>query len=400
MTPFIRLKRVHALMIAGEAVMAVALANSLFLSISPDAARSKVLLFLALSMAPFAVVAPLIGPFVDRIRGGQRLVVILVAILRTAVMVTMMFYVNSLWLFPLAFAALILSKTYTITKSALVPTTVSGDNALIQANSALGQIAGIVGFLAAIPAGIIQLVSTSVTLGFGAAVFLTAGLAAFRLPRVALAPRRAGSQEVAELHSPQIARAANTMRVLRACVGFMFFHLAFWLRGQTAGTIWFGFAVGFSSLCALGGNTLGPVLRRRINVESMLLMSLVIVAVVGFVTGYSGSLTAGIILVGVVNGVAAVGRLAFESIVQRDAPDANRGRAFARFETQNQLAWVLGGLVPVLVTPSGRAGFLTVGVAGAVGLVFFVRQSPGRMQRTNSTQSVPTTDRVRRSRSE
>ena len=39
-------------MVAGEAVMTVALADSLFLSISPDAARGKVILFLALSLAP------------------------------------------------------------------------------------------------------------------------------------------------------------------------------------------------------------------------------------------------------------------------------------------------------------------------------------------------------------
>lgn len=399
-TPFARLKRVHALMVAGEAIMAIALADSLFLSISPDAARSKVLLFLAVSMAPFAIVAPLIGPAVDRMRGGQRLVVILVSVVRAGVMVAMMFNVDSLWLFPLAFAALILAKGYSIAKSALVPTTVSGDAELIRANSSLGQVAGIVGFLAAIPAGILQLISTSVTLGFGALVFLGGGIAAFRLPRVVLASSRAQSREVAELHSPQIVRAAYTMRVLRACVGFMFFHMAFWLRGQTAGTLWFGFAVACASLCTLAGNTVAPALRSRINVESMLLFALVVIAAVGCVTGYSGSLTAGIILVSVVNGIAAIGRLAFESIVQRDAPDANRGRAFARFETQNQLAWVLGGLLPVLLTPSGHVGFFAVGVAGIGGLVMFVRLSPGRQRAITQSRSARATGPEHRSRSE
>ena len=33
-------------------------------------------LYLALTMAPFAVVAPLIGPALDRMRGGRRLMVI------------------------------------------------------------------------------------------------------------------------------------------------------------------------------------------------------------------------------------------------------------------------------------------------------------------------------------
>ena len=54
------------LMTAGDVAMVVSLAGSLFFSISPDAARSKVLLYLLVSFAPFAVVAPLIGPFIDR----------------------------------------------------------------------------------------------------------------------------------------------------------------------------------------------------------------------------------------------------------------------------------------------------------------------------------------------
>ena len=69
--------------------MAIALADSLFLSISPDAARGRVILFLAVSMAPFIVVAPLIGPAIDRMRGGQRMVVVLVGLLRAVVLTGM-----------------------------------------------------------------------------------------------------------------------------------------------------------------------------------------------------------------------------------------------------------------------------------------------------------------------
>jgi hypothetical protein len=54
-------------MVVGEAALAVSLAASLFLSISPDAARSKVILYLAISLAPFAVLAPIIGPYIDRL---------------------------------------------------------------------------------------------------------------------------------------------------------------------------------------------------------------------------------------------------------------------------------------------------------------------------------------------
>ena len=80
LSPFRRLARTHALMTAGDVAMVVSLAGSLFFSISPDAARSKVLLYLLVSFAPFAVVAPLIGPFIDKAPGGRRLIIQLTAV--------------------------------------------------------------------------------------------------------------------------------------------------------------------------------------------------------------------------------------------------------------------------------------------------------------------------------
>ncbi len=364
-------------MASGETIMAVALADSLFLSISPDAARTKVILFLAISMAPFAVVAPLVGPAIDRMPGGQRLVIFLVATLRAVVMVAMMFNVDSLGLFPLAFAALVLSKTYSIAKSALVPSLVVGDEGLVEANSKLGQISGIVGFIVVFPAGIVNFLSTPAALCFGAAVFMAAAIFTFQLPKdVVTAGVKAERLEVQELHSQQIVRAANMMRILRGSTGFMFFHLAFWLRGETAGTAWFGIAVGFGALCTLGANTFAPVLRSKMSVEKMLLATMIALVLVGFLAGFSGRIVAGIFLTGIVNGAAAIGRLAFESIVQRDAPDANRGRAFAQFETQNQLAWVLAGLLPVIFSPSGKVGFFTIALSGVAGCFFFIKQKP------------------------
>ena len=56
--------------VAGDALIALALAGSLFFDIDPNAARWKVALYLALTMAPFAVVAPLIGPALDRLGAG------------------------------------------------------------------------------------------------------------------------------------------------------------------------------------------------------------------------------------------------------------------------------------------------------------------------------------------
>jgi len=360
-------------MTAGDTAMAVALADSLFLSISPDAARTKVLLFLAVSMAPFAVVAPFVGPFVDRMKGGQRTVVVLVGVLRAFVLVGMASSLDSLTLFPLAFAALILGKTYAIAKSAIVPTTVNDESKFVESNSKLGQISGITGFVVAGPVAVLPLIDTRAALGLGVIAFLAASLNAYRLPKMAIQVGQSDAREEEELHSPSIVAASIAMRTLRFAVGFMFFHLAFWLRKEIAGTAWFGLAIGLSGLATLGANFAGPYLRRRMRVEMMLFASLVFVVLVALFATWYDRVVGGIVLVAAVNAAAAIGRLAFEATVQRDAPDANRGKVFARFETQNQIAWVCGGLIPVIISPSGWLGFAGVVVISSVGAVLFWR---------------------------
>jgi len=381
-------------MVAGETAMTLALADSLFLSISPDAARTKVILFLAVSMAPFAIVAPFVGPLVDRMRGGQRMVVLMVAILRAFVLIGMMRSLDSLALFPLAFASLVLAKTYSIAKSSLVPSTISDPDGLVAANSKLGQVAGITGFIVVIPVGLLQLISSQAALGFGVIAFLGAALNAKRLPKSVVATTPADALETEELHSASVVAAANAMRVLRGIVGFMFFHLAFWLRREIAGTAWFGLAIGLSGLATLGANFAGPSLRKKMRVETMLLLALVSVGMVGIGTAWYGRITGGILLAAVVNAAAAIGRLAFEATVQSGAPDANRGRAFSRFETQNQMAWVAGGLVPVIFAPAGWVGFAVVGVVGVAGAAMYARMRG----MTIGSRGGRATDRAHRSR--
>ena len=119
--PFGRLALTHVLMTAGDTLFAVSLAGSLFFSISPTAAQDKVLLYLLLTMAPFAVVAPALGPLVDRSRGARRATVVASALGRAALCPLLAADIHSLLLFPLAFAMLVLSKVYLVTKGALVP---------------------------------------------------------------------------------------------------------------------------------------------------------------------------------------------------------------------------------------------------------------------------------------
>jgi hypothetical protein len=119
--PFGRLALTHVLMTAGDTLFAVSLAGSLFFSISPTAAKDKVLLYLLLTMGPFAVVAPALGPLIDRSRGARRAMVVASAAGRALLCPFLARDIHSLLLFPEAFAMLVLSKVYLVTKGALVP---------------------------------------------------------------------------------------------------------------------------------------------------------------------------------------------------------------------------------------------------------------------------------------
>ena len=110
--PFTWLARTHAAAAAGDAAVAISLAGSLFFDISPQAARGKVALYLLLTMAPFAVVAPLLGPALDRMQGGRRLMVVISCAGRAVVTAFLVVNISSLWLFPLAFLFLVLAKAY------------------------------------------------------------------------------------------------------------------------------------------------------------------------------------------------------------------------------------------------------------------------------------------------
>lgn len=370
MSRFTRLAVTHALMMAGDAAMVVALADSFFFSVELDAARTQVLMFLAISFAPFLFVAPLIGPLVDRIAGGRRLVIQVVAIARLGLLLLMAQYIDGIALFPLVFGSLVLQKTYVVCKSALVPSTVRSETELVEANSKLGLLSGITGAVAVIPAAILlKTVGPGGALVYGAILFGLSFVSATKLPKEVVADHAAGEEESAQLNSGSLRAASLAMTVLRANVGFTFFHLAFWLRSQDKGTLLFGVAVGVSALATMVGNGIAPRVRARMQEETMLSAALVASAVGGVGLALLGGPVAGVLIAAVVNFAASIGRLSFESIVQRDAPAANHGRAFATFETRFQFAWAAAAFFAVAIRVPGEIGFLIVGLVAAATLV-------------------------------
>jgi hypothetical protein len=97
--------------------------------------------------------------------------------------------------------------------------------------------------------------------------------------------------------------------------------------------------------------------------------SLAAAVVVTLVAARYDGLLAAALVAATVAVVSTCGKLGFDSIVQRDAPDANRGRSFAKFEVRFQLVWVVGAMIPVVVSIPQQAGFLMV--AGTAGFALF-----------------------------
>src|SRR5690242_16196205 len=135
-------------------------------------------------MAPFALVAPVLGPYLDRSKGGRRMLFAGASVGRAVICLLMADHIHSLFLFPLAFCALVLSKGQSIAKSSLVPAVVDDEAELVLANSRLAIISVVVGLVGGIPAAIIlKLASGAWVLRMASIVFIGASLAALRIPR-------------------------------------------------------------------------------------------------------------------------------------------------------------------------------------------------------------------------
>lgn len=360
--------------------MVVSLAGSLFFSISPDAARSKVLLYLLVSFAPFAVVAPLIGPFIDRAPGGRRLIIQLTAIGRAAIFVAMIFHLDDLLLFPLSFGVMVLQRTYGVSRAALIPYVVNNKTELVEANSKLGLISGAVGALVAGPEGALAAISPKLSLSLGVLIFAAAVISAASLPR-GVAKKEQKAVEHMELHHAALRSAGIAMSLIRAVIGFLFFELLFWLRENNYNNLWIGMIIGASTLGLMLGNALASPLRDRLREELMLTAAIVLVALGGLGAALFGGVGAAIALAAIANFASGIGRMAFDSIVQRDAPGATHGRSFAKFETRFQLSWATAGVIPVLLTFPGRVAFLTVGLIGVLAGLLYIRGARQRLHR-------------------
>ncbi len=362
-TPFARLALAQAVGVAGDVFVTVSLAGSLFFNVEVGAARPKVILYLLFTMAPFAIVAPIIGPWLDRTRGGRRLMVAVSMVGRAALCLLMARNIDNLALYPLAFGALVFSKGQSVAKSSLVPAVVTEPGELVLANSRLAIISVVGGTIAApFATAILKTVGAPWVLRIGMLVFLLGAVCAFGIPRAKEIGHAETAGEREALHARSIVIAGSAMGLLRGVVGFFTFFAAFALKKSHEPAWMFGVVIVASAVGGLIGTVLAPLLRKLVREEWVLAGSLLVPAVPLVLAARDYSRVSLVIAAAAVAASAACGRVAFDSLLQRDGAEAARGRAFARFETRFQIAWVIGGVVAVLFPGGGRGGIFLVTV--------------------------------------
>jgi hypothetical protein len=344
----------HAISVAGDASVAASLAGSLFFAQPTSAARSDILLYLLLTMAPFAVLSPVMGPILDRFRGGRRIMVIISCLGRAVLCLAMVQFIiqpspEGLLIYPLAFGVLVLQKTYSIAKAALVPAIVTDSSQLVRANSRLAIVSLVASMVGGAPAFLLQVVfDARFSLAFAVMMFTVATFFAFRIPRTRVVQNATEEKlESEETHQPSVLLAGSAMAVIRVAVGVIVFLSAFTFKDDKIGL---AFVLGAYAVGGFIGNTVAPVARKRVREEVILTTCLLSAGALSLLGAIAGGDIVGAALASLAVATAsAAGRVGFDSLLQRDGPDAARGRAFARFETRFQLAWVAGalfGLIP------------------------------------------------------
>lgn len=371
-SPFARLARTHAFGIAGDAMFAIGLAGSVFFSLDFNSARWRVALYLVLTIAPFAVAAPLIGPMIDRIKGGRRWIIVGTMAARALLCIFVVRHMSSLLFYPEAFMMLVLGKVYTISKSAVVPSTVRSGDELVEANSKLTMISAIAVVIAAGPAGLLlKLGGPGWALGLAAIMFFVATGFGFMLPRASVAEKPVDEVEREELRSAGIMLASSSMAIVRGIVGFLAFMLAFDFKNNEAPLWYLGIVAATAQIGFFLGAIAAPRVRKVATEEQIIIATLITITLAGFLTSLMGGLESAALLSAMVGITSSAARQAFDAIVQRDAPDANRGRTFARFEMRFQLIWVIGALLPIVIPIPSEIGFILIAVSALFAVVSY-----------------------------
>ncbi|MFI5711903.1 MFS transporter [Kribbella sp. NPDC051620] len=372
---------------AGDTAFAVSLAGTVFFAVPSSQARDRVALFLLLTMAPFALMAPLIGPVLDRFRHGRRWAIGATLGLRGFLVWSLAASIHnsSTWLYPAALGCLVASKAYGVTRASAVPRLLPKEVTLVTANSRI-SLAGVAGAtIGAGIAGAFAAIGPEWSLRWAALVYTVGLILAIRLPSAVDSPAgeemtgTAGRDARRKAITAAVARGIRCNLGLRFVSGFLTMYLAFLLRDKPIGGIDGVVAAGAVIAAAGIGNSLGTLSGSLLKarkpeavVLAVLLADTVVAVAVAVLYGFPL-----LIVLGLVAGLcSSLGKLSLDAMIQRDVPETVRTSVFARSETVLQLAWVIGGGCGILLPLIPRLGFGFLAAVLVLAVILVIRQKP------------------------
>ncbi|MFI5730667.1 MFS transporter [Kribbella sp. NPDC051587] len=383
-----RLIELGAVNAAGDTAFAVSLAGTVFFTVPSDQARDRVALFLLLTMAPFALMAPLIGPILDRFRHGRRWAIgatlgargFLVWGLAGSITDS-----SSVWLYPAALGCLVASKAYGVTRASAVPRLLPKEITLVTANSRI-SLAGVAGAtIGAGIAGAFAAIGPQWSLRWAAVVYLVGLILAIRLPAAVDSPAgeevtgTAGREMRRKAITEAVARGIRCNLGLRFVSGFLTMYLAFLLRDQPLaginGTVAAGAVVAAAGIGNSLGTLAGSLLKAR-KPEAVVLVVLLADATIAVLVAVFYGFPLLIALGLIAGSCSSLGKLSLDAMIQRDVPESVRTSVFARSETVLQLSWVIGGGCGIVLPLIPRLGFGFLAAVLLVAVFLVLRMKP------------------------
>ncbi|MDA3648249.1 MFS transporter [Saccharopolyspora indica] len=357
---------------AVDAAMAVALANTLFFSAATGESKDKVALYLLITVAPFAVIAPVIGPALDRLQQGRRYALAASFAVRVLLAAVMALNFDSWLLYPAALGCMVLSKSFGVLKAAMTPRVLPSQITLTKANSrltAFGMAAG--GIFGAIASGFAYLLGSEGALWFMAAMAAGGVWLCLRMP--GWVESTEGEVPASISGGPQPKKVPLSGHVvvalwgnggIRVLTGFLTLFAAFVIKQGTQHEpfmqlVQLGMVGGAAGIGSFLGNALGSKMHfgKPDRVIIACLGSALAVAV-------CAAVLAGLPLAVVVGLIAAtasaLAKVCLDAVIQHDMPEESRASAFGKSETILQLSWVFGGALGVLLPPVYWIGFTVV----------------------------------------
>ena len=354
----------HLTSVAGDALLAISLADSIFFHVPVADSRLRVALFLGLTVLPLALAGPLIVPILDR-AGPRRSVTFAAAAGRSLLALFLAPQLDSNLLFPVVLLMLVLSKVHGLVKNGLTMAYASREEGLMRANARLGRIA-VAGAIGAAPVGFLALraFGGAGPIEAAALVYGTSALCTLRLPHPGkLAdPSRSRHDVATRGRIPQLALPATGAIGIRAAGGFLLFLMAFALRDAEVAPWVFALIAGAGITGTFLADIVAPNLRTHTREEAVVIASVCSAGIGALVAAELFRVPLLAIYALTAGAASEFARLAFASLMQRHAPEGALGRVFVRYEVLFQGAWVAGAFVPVLLPISFRQGMVVLTV--------------------------------------